>query len=183
MGELTASQRHFIAEFVANRNATQAYLRAFPEATYATARTESSRLLANPDILQEVNAAARSHAKACRISARRVLRELARIAFADMADVFQEDPSTGLPVPREWSTVPPSAKRAIRSVKVKKRVIRNDEHFLEEILEVEYKFNDKLKALDQLARHLGLTKESDALAQLLGLLEGAGCGPPAQADE
>lgn len=178
MGELTASQRHFVNEFVANRNATKAYLRAFPQSTYATARTMSSKLIANANISREIAAAIQSHARDCSITARKVLRELAAIAFADPEDAFTEDAS-GLPVPRKWSAVSPSAKRAIRSVKVKKRVIQSDEHFLEEIIEVEYKFNDKLKALDQLAKYLGLFKESDALAQLLGLLEASACGPPA----
>lgn len=179
---LTPSQRHFIAEFVVDRNATQAYLRSHPGASYATARSEGSRLLANPSISQEIAAAARALARSCSISSRKVLRELALIAFADPEDVFQEDPSTKLPVPRKWNTVPPSAKRAIKSIKIKKRIVRSNEDYVEEVEEVEYRFHDKTKALDMLAKHLGLFKESDALAKLLGMLEANSCGPPAPSE-
>ena len=40
----------FADEYIINLNATQSYLKAYPEATYNTARTEGSKLLANPNI-------------------------------------------------------------------------------------------------------------------------------------
>ena len=40
----------FADEYIIGLNATQSYLKAYPEATYNTARTEGSKLLANPNI-------------------------------------------------------------------------------------------------------------------------------------
>ena len=40
----------FADEYIINLNATQSYLKAYPEATYNTARTEGSKLLAEPNI-------------------------------------------------------------------------------------------------------------------------------------
>ena len=40
----------FADEYIISLNATQSYLKAYPEATYNTARTEGSKLLANPNI-------------------------------------------------------------------------------------------------------------------------------------
>ena len=40
----------FADEYIIGLNATQSYLRAYPEAAYNTARTEGSKLLANPNI-------------------------------------------------------------------------------------------------------------------------------------
>src|SRR5262245_11612829 len=87
--ELTPNQRRFCSEYVIDRNATRAYQAAFPGTAYSTARSEGARLLANPSIRGEVDAAAVGHARRCGISARRVLRELAAVAFFDPADVFE----------------------------------------------------------------------------------------------
>ena len=40
----------FADEYIINLNATQSYLKAYPEATYNTARTEGCKLLAEPNI-------------------------------------------------------------------------------------------------------------------------------------
>ena len=40
----------FADEYIIGLNATQSYLKAYPEAAYNTARTEGSKLLANPNI-------------------------------------------------------------------------------------------------------------------------------------
>ena len=40
----------FADEYIISLNATQSYLKAYPEATYNTARTEGSKLLAEPNI-------------------------------------------------------------------------------------------------------------------------------------
>src|SRR5262245_23570980 len=121
---LTPNQRRFVSEYVVDRNGTRAYLRAFPGTGYQAARRSASDLLTNPDIRREVEAAAWEHARRCEISARRVLREVAIVAFADVGDVFDADPHTGLPTPRNWADVPPAARRAVQSVKVKRRRLR-----------------------------------------------------------
>ena len=48
--KLSKSQKIFADEYLIDLNATQSYLKAYPEATYNTARTEGSKLLANPNI-------------------------------------------------------------------------------------------------------------------------------------
>lgn len=174
---LTDNQLRFVREYVASRNATQAYLRAFstPDYTpaYSTARVEGCKLLANPNVQAEVQAAKEMHAKECGFSASKVLREYALVAFVDKVEYFEADAHTGLPKPRHWDKISPAMRRAIVSIKVKKRIVRNPSHddpTIEEIEEIEYKLADKLKALDKLADHLGLTKDSDAVKQLLTIL-------------
>ena len=48
--KLSKAQKIFADEYLIDLNATQSYLKAYPEATYNTARTEGSKLLANPNI-------------------------------------------------------------------------------------------------------------------------------------
>ena len=97
---LTVRQRRFVAEYAIDRNGTAAVFRAFGPTTRdgrrrtaRGARTAAARMLANDNIRAEVEATIRGHAKACRISATRVLRELAMIAFADIGDLFDTDPA------------------------------------------------------------------------------------------
>lgn len=180
---LTDNQLRFVREYVACRIATQAYMRAFttPDFTpaYNTARTEGSRLLANPDIKAEIEAASEVHKKECGFSTNKVLREYALCAFVDKVEYFEPDPHTGLPRPRHWDKISPAMRRVIQSIKVKKRIVRKPDEenpFIEEIEEIEYRFADKLKALDKLADHLGLTKDNDAVKQLLALLATTAAG-------
>jgi hypothetical protein len=53
--KLTENQLLFCKEYAFSNNATQAYLLSNPDVTHNTARTEGSRLLAKPDIMEEVN--------------------------------------------------------------------------------------------------------------------------------
>lgn len=176
--DLTPNQRRFVAEYAIDRIATRAYLRAFGGGVaYKTAAEQARRLLEKPEIKAEVEAAIRDHARLCKVSALRVLREIAGVAFADVADAFADDAHTGLPAPRPLSQIPPGTRRAIQSVKVKRRRVRSDTRGdtreVEEVEEVEYRFASKLDALDKLCKHLGLTKDGAALEQLLGLLKDA----------
>lgn len=45
----------FADEYIISLNATQSYLKAYPEASYNTARTEGSKLLAEPNIKKYIN--------------------------------------------------------------------------------------------------------------------------------
>ena len=169
--ELSLNERRFVAEYVDHRNATQAYIRAFSTSdytpTYLTANKEGSLLVRKPRIAQEIEAAAKEYGRRCGINARKVLREYALVAFADKEELYTADPHTGLPKPKRWDQIRPSMKRLIQSIKVKKRIVRSNEDYVEEIEEVEFKLADKMKALDGLCKHLGLTKESDAVQKLL----------------
>ena len=52
---LKASHRAFILQYVAHpSNATKAYMAIYPNASYASARSEASRLLTKPNIQAEI---------------------------------------------------------------------------------------------------------------------------------
>lgn len=79
------------------------------------------------------------------VNADRVVRELAKIAFVNAADVINAEDATLRDDASEEDTA------AIQSVKVKT--------FGEDGLEREIKMADKLKALEMLGRHLGMFKD------------------------
>jgi phage terminase small subunit len=170
--ELTDRELAFLANYLVEPNATRAYLRSHPAAAYNTARTEAAKLLAKPDIKRRLGRMRKAVERKAGVDAARVLREFGFVAFADPGDLFEEDPHTGLPRPRPWSQVPPAARRAVASVKVKKRVVRRpgSSDLQEEVEEVEYKLASKLDALDKVSRHLGLYKDLPPLEMILALL-------------
>ena len=169
IGPLTESELKFCREYAIDHNGTRAYRLAFPTKSYATAKANASRLLTKANVRREIAAIEAEHLRATGISARRVLRELAAIAFADLGDVFEEGPG-GFSQPRAWDTIPPLTRRTIANVKVKRRkqVGLDGEWIVEEL---DYKFPDKLSALDKLAKHLGLTSDGEAIRQLLELVQ------------
>jgi len=164
---LTARERMFVDEYIADPNATQAYRRAFKCKSYATAQREGSRLRSNPHISSEIEAARKAQAARTRITADRTLREIARIAFADTRDLFGEDERL-LPITK----VPIETRRAIQSVKVKRSKIYGapGEGAIGEEDVIEVKMASKDASLGRLMKHLGLAKEMMPLDAFLSIL-------------
>jgi phage terminase small subunit len=163
---LTERERRFVEEYISDPNATQAYRRAFKTKSYVTAKTEGCRLLTNPNIATEIEAGRRMQAKRIRMSADHTLREVARIAFADASDLFDDEEKL-LPIRK----VPIHTRRAIQSVKVKRQKVYGDRSQPpvgeEDIIEI--KLASKDAALGRLMKHQGLVKELPPLEVLLGL--------------
>jgi len=181
--KLTVRQRRFVEEYAADPVAVQAYFRAFGRTTnrgtrrtYGGASKSALRLLQNDVIKAEIEAAQAAYERRTRVSKARTLREIAAIAFADPADVYAPDPANGgLPMPRPWDEVPVGARKAISSVKIKRRRLKDkgDEATEWELEELEYKFHSKDAALDKLCKRLGLTKGDmvEAAAALLKVID------------
>lgn len=80
--ELTPKQRAFVREYLIDLNATQAAIRA--GYSMKTARQIGEENLSKPDIRAAIDAAMNLRAERTDITADRVLRELAKIGFADI---------------------------------------------------------------------------------------------------
>lgn len=148
---LTAKQQRFVDEYLIDRNATRAAIRA----GYAEsgARTEGARLLAHPDVAEALADAAGEQGQRTKVEADRVLREIAALALwdpADFVEVMMEEPPgsgtwivEGVTKPEHVKQLPESVRRAIAGWGWD----RNGNFTL--------KLYDKAKALDMLMRHLG----------------------------
>ena len=146
---MTDKQARFCEEYMIDLNATQAAIRA--GYSPKTANEQAARLLANVSIQNRIAQLQAEQSRRTGVSADRVVRELARIAFANASDLI--DPET--------ATVKLDASRddfaAVQSIKVKS--------FGEDGLEHEVKLADKLKALDLLGRHLGMFNGAGDIAE------------------
>ena len=143
MAKLTAKQKRFVEEYLIDLNATQAAIRA----GYSphTAKEIGYENLTKPHIRARVDEALAERSKRTGINADRVVRELARIAFVNAADVINFDSVTLSENASEDDTA------AIASVRVK--TIPTDAG---EGVEREIRICDKLKALELLGKHLGM---------------------------
>jgi phage terminase small subunit len=178
---LTLKQRRFVEEYAADGNAVQAYFRAFGRETtkgnrrsYRGAQSQASVLLSNPIILAELEQANGEYARRVRVDKERVLAELAALAFSDPDDIYEPDPDNNdLPAPKRWRDIPAMARKAIQSVKVKRRRLKGDKDATAwEVEELEYRFHSKTDALDKLCKKLGFYGGEDADTAAGALLRG-----------
>ena len=85
--------QRFVLEYLSNGfNATQAYQTTYLEATYATARTEASKLLAKHNIQDQITTFLEENS----MKALEILARLERIARSSAADWLRDRKSTRL---------------------------------------------------------------------------------------
>jgi len=134
--KLTPRQRRFVEEYLVDRNATQAAIRA--GYNRKTAGQQGSFLLKHPQIAAAVAAGCAALSRRVEISQERVLLELARIALLDARRLFDDE---GRPLdPRQLDH---DVAAAVAGYEVDDRSRK-------------YKLADKVRALDLLGKHLGL---------------------------
>lgn len=151
---LTDKQERFCQEYLIDLNATQAAIRA--GYSTKTAQEQSSRLLSNVIIQNRIAELKEQLSETTQITQIQVIKEIAKVAFGDIATLFDESGAL-LPI----QDMPQEARAVIASVKTyeEKAVIGEETITRGTIREV--KQWDKLKALDMLGRHLGLYKQDN----------------------
>lgn len=145
MANLTPKQQRFVEEYLIDLNGTQAALRA----GYAEsgAAVEASRLLRNAKVVEELNKGRQKLSERLEISQERILQEYARIGFSDLRNVLDEDGK--LKSPKDWDD---DMAGAIASLEVNVVVGSDDAG----VHTHKIKTWDKPKALDAMAKHLGM---------------------------
>lgn len=99
--KLTDNQQIFVDEYLKDRNGARAYKAAYKSCKKdETARVNASKLLTKTNIEQAVAKGLEEIHKEAKIEAADVRKELARIGFADIRKIFDEDGS--LKRPENW---------------------------------------------------------------------------------
>jgi phage terminase small subunit len=140
--KLNGRQKRFVEEYLVDLNGKQAAIRA--GFTNHRADACGSRLLHEPLVRTAIKKAMENRARRTRITADRVLREYARIAFADIRRVTNWDEQKGL-VAKSLNEMSDDDAAAIAEV----RADANSKT-------MRVRLHDKKRALDAIARHLGL---------------------------
>lgn len=143
MAKLTAKQQRFCDEYLIDLNATQAAIRA--GYSVKTANEQGSQLLAKLSIQEVIGKEMAERSRRTGINQDRVVLELAKLAFVNIADVVD----LGNATVRRSATDDDLA--CIQSIKIK------PSEFGEER---EIKLYDKKASLELLGKHLGMFKDN-----------------------
>ena len=140
--KLTNKQKIFADEYLIDFNATRAYKIAYPSIKNDnTAAVNANRLLKKPKIKSYIDSQTMEIEKIARVTKEQVLQEFVNIAFADITDLVTIQ-GKAVTV-QDINTVPKELRRAIASIKETK-------------FGLEIKFHDKVRALENIGRHLGM---------------------------
>lgn len=176
MSDLTAKQARFVTEYLVDLNATQAAIRSgYSQKTAASIGEENLR---KPEIAAAVQKAMAARSHRTEITADRVLKELAKIGFANMLDYVtvgtNGDPFVDL------SAMDRDQAAAIQEVTVEDFKDGRGEE-ARDVRKVKFKLHDKKGALVDIGRHLGMFIDRSivsnvSLEELLDRLPGAEAG-------
>jgi len=144
---LIPKQLKFVEEYLTDRNAKQAAIRA--GYSKRTAHSQGQRLLKRPDVKKAIEEAMAIASDRNGATVDRIVTELLAVGISDIGDILD---FTGEKVRlREPHKIPDHARRAISSVKVKRRM-----EGMDRVEIIEFKLWDKMAALDKLGRYRGM---------------------------
>jgi phage terminase small subunit len=146
---LTRRQALFVAEYLTDLNATRAAI----SAGYSRKGAEQtgSVLLRNPKVQQEISNKHGVRLNRLEITADRVLQEIAKMAFFDPRDLFEDDGSI-----KQLKDIDPNARMAISGIEVTELFEGAGEQKHAYGLCKKIKLVDKGINLERLGRHLKL---------------------------
>lgn len=143
---LTPKKKIFIKEYLVDRNATQAAIRA--GYSKRTAYSQGQRLLKDVEVAAEINKANEKANERNEITVDRIRQEMARVAFSNVENYLEWGPE-GIRL-KDSNELPEDALRAIAEV---------SESFGKEGNNIKFKLHNKMVALEQLAKHCGMYVE------------------------
>lgn len=144
MGKLTPKQERFVQEYLVDLNATQAAIRAGYKSKNADKM--ASQLLGKTRVSEAIQERMKKREQRTEITQDMVLRQLSKIAFADIKNTVEWDRS-GIRL-RDSDEVDGTILAAISETEVKGVVTK------------EVKLNDRMKALELIGKHLGMFKDN-----------------------
>jgi phage terminase small subunit len=145
---MTPRQRQFVAEYLVDLNAKEAAIRA--GFSPRTAAEKGYQLLQRPDVKEHLEKAFKARERRTNITSDRVLEEIARIAFADVRELYRADGS--MKKPNELSADTAAALAAVDVAEM-----GGDDAPL--VTTKKAKLHDKVAALTLAARHLGMLND------------------------
>lgn len=164
---MTDAQKRFCDEYLIDLNATRAYKVAYPKCKKdETANAASSRMLRNVKVQEYISEKQKEIEKRTEVTQDMVIKELANIAFFNIKNLYNGNGTLKAIKDIDEETI-----KAISSVKVLQKAGamkisidmegKDNEVPIEHIPEqtIEFKTNDKVRALELLGKHLGMFKE------------------------
>ncbi|GAB6037143.1 hypothetical protein JCM15519_17020 [Fundidesulfovibrio butyratiphilus] len=152
--KLTAKQAAFVLEYLKDLNATQAAIRA--GYSVKNAGRISTELVSKSHIVEAIKEQQQAMARRTLVTADRVIAELAKVAFASMRNyvTVNED---GTPV-LDFNNN--AADLGVVSEITQETYVEGKGEDARDVKRTRFKLYDKMNALSQLAKNLGITPET-----------------------
>lgn len=151
MTELNDKQARFVEEYLVDLHATQAAIRAgYSE---KTAAQQASRLLSDVKISDAIAHAKAERSSRTEITQDMVLKELAKVGFSDLRNVFTREGH--IIDPQDWDD---DTAGAVSSLEVIRKPSAERDEDGNQAFEYVHKFKvwDKVSALEKVGKHLGM---------------------------
>lgn len=161
IAKLNVQQEIFCQEYMVDKNATQAYVRANYKGKYAN--TSASNLMRKPHIIRRIKELSDKVNKAVGVDATYVLQRLYDIDQLDILDIMDEEMENFKPL-AQW---PKTWRISINAVDIKRIVESgkgNSKVSVETIIE-KIKWPDKTRNLEVLGRHVQVKAFEDDLGR------------------
>lgn len=158
MAKLTPKQKIFADEYLVDLNATRAYKAAYPSCKKEeTINAAASRMLRNVKVKEHIDKRMKDREKRTEVTQDKVLKELAKIGFADIKDYLEyktaktvvEHDENGEPVIDYQQIVNVIDSKEVDTSVIQEVSIGKDGTF-------KFKLYDKQKALVDIGKHLGM---------------------------
>lgn len=154
---LTAKQQRFVDEYLVDLNATQAAIRAgYSEKTAEVIGYENLR---KPQIAIAIEQRMKDRERRTEITQDRVLRELAKIGFADIRRAIEWGPEVMIVDEETGETGIANGVALIPSDKIDDDTSAAISEISQTAQGIKVKFHDKRAALVDIGKHLGMFKE------------------------
>lgn len=156
---LTPKQEQFCLEYLKDGNASRAYRTAYNVTTTkdTTINVQALKILKNHKVATRIGELGEKHAKKNDVTAERIIKELAGIAFFDVQNLYNNDGTL-----KQITELSSEVTRAIHSTKQRMEKQGADKEDWAEIKEV--KTHDKLKALELLGKTLAMFTDRQELS-------------------
>jgi phage terminase small subunit len=150
---LTEKQKRFVDEYLIDLNATQAAIRAGYKPKWVT--TNVTKLLENTSVQKYLTQQQKALSERTEITQDRVLKELAKIGFADIRKAVKWSPSLGEQVVGD-DVVQTNGVMLVDSDSIDDDTAAAVAEISQTAQGVKIKFHDKRAALVDIGRHLGM---------------------------
>lgn len=151
---LSDQHRRFVEEFLIDLNARQAAIRSGYGAKNAA--SVACRVMARPEVQEAIAAGQAARSARTEITADQVLKELAKVGFANIKDHLRAT-ATGDPA-MELALDDADKMAAVSEVTVEDYMDGRGED-AREVRRVKFKMHDKISALVNIGKHLGMFKQ------------------------
>ena len=148
------SHRRFVSEYLKDLNGTAAWLRSGHDCSENVARASAARVLANVNVKALVRQHLDDQAAAANLTVDKILREYMRLGLSDIRNVVEW--SSGELIVKDLEDLTPDVTAAISEIS--QVTTHRGGNLVSTVLKV--KLHSKTQALDSLAKHLNLFRDT-----------------------